>query len=88
EHMGPKVLIILLFSLVGMAGSFGVAWYGIRVNTFANSRTAHASLRGSPWATFDIPMRSGMSIGMVLISVELTLMLFIMLVLHGDLAGP
>ena len=88
EHMGAKVLIILLFSLVGMAGSFGVAWYGIRVNTFANSRTAHASLRGSPWATFDIPMRSGMSIGMVLISVELTLMLFIMLVLPGDLAGP
>ena len=63
EHMGAKVLIILLFSLVGMAGSFGVAWYGIRVNTFANSRTAHASLRGSPWETFDIPMRSGMSIG-------------------------
>ncbi|MES6421740.1 sodium-translocating pyrophosphatase [Cutibacterium acnes] len=88
EHMGAKVLIILLFSLVGMAGSFGVAWYGIRVNTFANSRTAHASLRGSPWETFDIPMRSGMSIGMVLISVELTLMLFIMLVLPGDLAGP
>lgn len=88
EHMGAKVLIILLFSLVGMAGSFGVAWYGIRVNTFANSRTAHASLRGSPWTTFDIPMRSGMSIGMVLISVELTLMLFIMLVLPGDLAGP
>ena len=88
EHMGAKVLIILLFSLVGMAGSFGVAWYGIRVNTFANSRTAHASLRGSPWETFDIPMRSGMSIGMVLISVELTLLLFIMLVLPGDLAGP
>lgn len=88
EHMGAKVLIILVFSLVGMAGSFGVAWYGIRVNTFANSRTAHASLRGSPWETFDIPMRSGMSIGMVLISVELTLMLFIMLVLPGDLAGP
>ena len=88
EHMGAKVLIILMFSLVGMAGSFGVAWYGIRVNTFANSRTAHASLRGSPWETFDIPMRSGMSIGMVLISVELTLMLFIMLVLPGDLAGP
>ncbi|ETI86620.1 MAG: Inorganic pyrophosphatase, partial [Propionibacterium sp. DORA_15] len=55
EHMGAKVLIILLFSLIGMAGSFGVAWYGIRVNTFANSRTAHASLRGSPWETFDIP---------------------------------
>ncbi len=88
EHMGAKVLIILLFSLIGMAGSFGVAWYGIRVNTFANSRTAHASLRGSPYECFDIPMRSGMSIGMVLISVELFMMLLIMLLLPGDLAGP
>lgn len=88
EQMGAKVLVILLFSLIGMAGSFGVAWYGIRVNTFANSRTAHASLRGRPWECFDIPMRSGMSIGMVLISLELFLMLLIMLVLPGELAGP
>ena len=88
EHMGAKVLIILLFSLIGMAGSFGVAWYGIRVNTFANSRTAHASLRGRPFECFDIPLRSGMSIGMVLISVELFMMLAIMLLLPGDLAGP
>lgn len=88
QHMGAKVLIILLFSLVGMAGSFGVAWYGIRVNTFANSRTAHASLRGRPYECFDIPMRSGMSVGMVLISVELFMMLFIMLILPGDVAGP
>ncbi|WP_126412884.1 sodium-translocating pyrophosphatase [Acidipropionibacterium jensenii] len=88
QHMGAKVLIILAFSLVGMAGSFGVAWYGIRVNTFANSRTAHASLRGRPYECFDIPMRSGMSVGMVLISVELFMMLFIMLLLPGEIAGP
>ncbi len=87
QHMGATVLVILLFSLIGMAGSFGVAWYGIRVNTFANSRTAHASLRGKPYECFDIPMRSGMSVGMVLISVELFMMLFIMLVLPGSIGG-
>ena len=82
-----RVLVVLLFSLVGMAGSFGIAWFGIRVNTFANSRSAHASLRGKPFPTFEIPMRSGMSVGMVLISVELFMMLFIMLFLPGNLAG-
>lgn len=82
-----KVMIVLLFSLIGMAGSYGVAWYGIRLNTFANSRTAFAALKGKPYPAYDIPIRSGMSIGMVLISVELFMMLFIMLFLPGDIAG-
>ncbi|MDR0627098.1 MAG: sodium-translocating pyrophosphatase [Bifidobacteriaceae bacterium] len=82
-----RVAIIIAFSLIGMAGSFSVAWFGIRVNTFANSRTAHASLRGKPWPIHAIPMRSGMSIGMVLISLELALMLVILLFLPGDIAG-
>ncbi len=83
-----KVFIILLFSLIGIAGSYGVAWFGIRVNTFANSRTAFASLRGKPFPCYDIPLKSGMSIGMLLISVELVLMLFILLFVPGDYAGP
>src|SRR5262249_7555856 len=74
-----KVVIILLFSVIGIAGSYSVAWYGIRVNTFANSRTAFASLRGNPFPCYAIPLRAGMSIGMVLISVELVIMLFILL---------
>jgi len=82
-----KVLIILLFSIIGMAGSYGVAWYGIRVNTFANSRTAFASLKGKPYPGHSIPMQSGMSVGMVLISTELFMMLFILIVLPHDLAG-
>ncbi|MDR3201901.1 MAG: sodium-translocating pyrophosphatase [Bifidobacteriaceae bacterium] len=82
-----RVGIIIAFSLIGMAGSFAVAWFGIRVNTFANSRTAHAALRGRPWPLHEIPMRSGMSIGMVLISLELFLMLVILLFLPGDIAG-
>jgi K(+)-stimulated pyrophosphate-energized sodium pump len=80
--------IILLFSLVGIAGSYGVAWFGIRVNTFANSRTAFAGLRGKPYPVFAIPLKSGMSIGMMLISVELLIMLFILLFIPGDYAGP
>jgi K(+)-stimulated pyrophosphate-energized sodium pump len=83
-----KVLVILLFSLVGMAGSYLVAWFGIRVNTFANSRTAFASLRGKPYPCYAIPLRAGMSIGMLLISVELLLMLFILLFVPADYAGP
>src|SRR6266852_1871769 len=71
--------IILLFSLVGIAGSYGVAWFGIRVNTFANSRTAFASLRGKPYAIYHTPLEAGMSIGMMLISVELLMMLVILL---------
>src|SRR5450631_195644 len=80
--------IILGFSLVGIAGSYGVAWFGIRINTFANSRTAFASLGGKPYPTMEIPLKSGMSIGMLLISVELFLMLAILLFIPGDSAGP
>jgi K(+)-stimulated pyrophosphate-energized sodium pump len=80
--------IILLFSLVGIAGSYGVAWFGIRVNTFANSRTAFASLAGKPYPCYNIPLKAGMSIGMALISVELLIMLFILLFIPGDYAGP
>ncbi|MGA8215086.1 MAG: sodium-translocating pyrophosphatase [Candidatus Sulfotelmatobacter sp.] len=80
--------IILLFSLVGIAGSYGVAWFGIRVNTFANSRTAFASLPGKPFPVYQIPLEAGMSIGMMLISVELLIMLIILLFVPGDYAGP
>jgi K(+)-stimulated pyrophosphate-energized sodium pump len=80
--------IILFFSLVGIAGSYGVAWFGIRVNTFANSRTAFASLRGKPYPIYDTPLQAGMSIGMMLISVELLMMLLILLFIPGDYAGP
>ena len=83
-----RVVIILLFSLVGIAGSYGVAWFGIRVNTFANSRTAFASLGGRPYPIYAIPLRAGMSIGMLLISVELLIMLCILLFIPGDYAGP
>ena len=89
EHMeAVKVAIILLFSLVGIAGSYGVAWFGIRVNTFANSRTAFASLTGKAWPCNSIPLKAGMSIGMMLISIELVIMLFILLFIPGDYAGP
>jgi K(+)-stimulated pyrophosphate-energized sodium pump len=88
ERLEPiRVVIILLFSLIGIAGSYGVAWFGIRVNTFANSRAAFASLRGKPFPLYAIPLRSGMSIGMLLISVELLLMLCILLFIPGSLAG-
>src|ERR1700757_1815288 len=80
--------IILIFSLVGIAGSYGVAWFGIRVNTFASSRTAFASLRGKPYPIYSTPLQAGMSIGMMLISVELLMMLFILLFVPGDYAGP
>jgi K(+)-stimulated pyrophosphate-energized sodium pump len=80
--------IILGFSLVGIAGSYGVAWFGIRVNTFANSRTAHAGLSGKPYPCFAIPLKAGMSIGMLLISVELLIMLAILLFIPADYAGP
>jgi K(+)-stimulated pyrophosphate-energized sodium pump len=88
-EFGPaRVLIILAFSLVGIAGSYGVAWFGIRVNTFANSRTAFASLEGKPFLLYVIPLRAGMSIGMMLISVELLIMLCILLFIPGAYAGP
>jgi K(+)-stimulated pyrophosphate-energized sodium pump len=89
EHMDAvKVVVIVLFSLLGIAGSYGVAWFGIRVNTFANSRTAFASLRGKPYQTYAIPLSAGMSIGMALISIELLMMLGILLFIPHDYAGP
>jgi len=89
QHMeAMRVAIILGFSLVGIAGSYGVAWFGIRVNTFANSRTAFASLPGKPYPVYQIPLEAGMSIGMMLISVELLIMLIILLFVPGDYAGP
>ncbi len=88
-HMDAiRVIIILLFSVLGIAGSYGVAWFGIRVNTFANSRTAFAGLGGKPYPIYKIPLDAGMSIGMMLISVELLMMLFILLFVPGDYAGP
>src|SRR5271163_4306228 len=84
----PRVVIILVFSLVGIAGSYGVAWFGIRVNTFANSRTAFAALDGKPYPIYKIPLDAGMSIGMMLISVELLIMLCILLFIPGEYAGP
>jgi K(+)-stimulated pyrophosphate-energized sodium pump len=83
-----KVVIILLFSVIGISGSFSVAAFGMRVNTFANSRTAFAALTGKAYPCYDIPLQAGISIGMLLVSVELLIMLFILLFVPGDLAGP
>jgi len=83
-----RVMIIIIASLVGIAGSYGVAWFGIRINTFANSRTAFASLKGKPFPTYSIPLKAGMSIGMLLISTELVIMLAILLFVPRDYAGP
>src|SRR5262249_41283451 len=83
-----QVVILLLFSLIGIAGSYGVAWFGIRINTFATSRTAFASLGGKPYPVYAIPIKAGMSIGMALVSVELFMMLCILLFIPGDYAGP
>src|ERR1700728_454470 len=88
HYEAARVAMILFFSVVGILGSYGVAWFGIRVNTFANSRTAFASLRGKPYPIYQIPLRAGMSIGMMLISVELLMMLIILLFVPGDYAGP
>src|SRR3989440_8865947 len=89
EHLEVyRVVIILVFSVIGILGSYSVAWFGIRVNTFANSRTAFASLRGKPYPCYYIPMEAGMSIGMLLISVELFLMLCILLFIPGYLVYP
>ncbi len=88
DMAASRVAIILLFSLVGIAGSYGVAWFGIRINTFANSRTAFASLGGKPYPIYAIPLKAGMSIGMLLISVELMIMLCILLFIPGEYAGP
>ena len=89
RHMDvAKVITILAFSLVGIAGSYGVAWFGIRINTYANSRAAFAALMGKPMPVYAIPLKAGMSIGMLLISTELFLMLAILLFVPADYAGP
>jgi K(+)-stimulated pyrophosphate-energized sodium pump len=81
------VILVLFFSIIGMAGSYSVAWYGIRVNTLANARTAFASLRGQPWDVVNIPLRSGMSIGLFLISLELVMMVIILLFVDRQIVG-
>jgi K(+)-stimulated pyrophosphate-energized sodium pump len=83
-----NVVVILLASILGILGSYGVAWFGMRINTQANSRSAFAALTGLPWAPLAIPMRSGMSVGMLLITVELFFMICILIFLPSDLTGP
>ncbi|MGA7105404.1 MAG: sodium-translocating pyrophosphatase [Candidatus Deferrimicrobiaceae bacterium] len=83
-----QVVIIIVFSIVGILGSYGVAWFGIRINTYANSRTAFASLKGKPFPTMAIPLKSGMSVGMMLVSVELLMMLIILMYIPGEYSGP
>jgi K(+)-stimulated pyrophosphate-energized sodium pump len=88
EHMGPgKVALILMWSVVGILGSYSVAWFGIRMNTYANSRTAFASLKGKPLPLYEIPLQAGMSIGVLLICVELIMMLVILLFVPKEAAG-
>jgi K(+)-stimulated pyrophosphate-energized sodium pump len=88
QHMGvARVLTIILFSVVGILGSYAVAWFGIRMNTFANSRTAFAALRGQPTSVYEIPVKAGMSIGVLLICVELIMMLAILLFVSPENAG-
>jgi len=82
------IIVILLASVLGILGSYGVAWFGIRINTQANSRSAFAALRGKPWLALAIPMKSGMSVGLLLVSVELFFMICILAFLPKDLAGP
>jgi K(+)-stimulated pyrophosphate-energized sodium pump len=83
----PTLFLVLLFSVVGMGGSYLVAWYGIRINTYANARTAFASLAGQPWDVVNIPLRSGMSVGLFLISLELVMMVIILLFVPRDIVG-
>lgn len=88
QHMGIMgVLTILAWSVIGILGSYAVAWFGIRMNTLANARTAFASLKGEPLNILNIPLKAGMSIGVLLVSVELILMLTILLFVPGHLAG-
>jgi K(+)-stimulated pyrophosphate-energized sodium pump len=88
QHQGPgKVLLILMWSVIGILGSYSVAWFGIRMNTYANSRTAFASLRGKPLPIYEIPLQAGMSIGVLLICVELIMMLVILLFVPREAAG-
>jgi len=89
QHMpASHVMLILAASILGILGSYGVAWFGMRINTFANSRSAFASLRGTPWDALAIPMRSGMSVGLLLITVELFFMICILVFLPAELRGP
>src|SRR4051812_23468109 len=81
------LVFVLFFAIVGMAGSYAVAWYGIRVNTYANCRTAFASLRGKPWDVVNIPLRAGMSVGLFLISLELVMMVIILLFVPRTVVG-
>ncbi|MFO0749402.1 MAG: sodium/proton-translocating pyrophosphatase, partial [Myxococcota bacterium] len=85
--LAVKILLTLAFGLIGIGGSYGVAWFGIRINTYANSRSAFAALRGKPFPTYAIPLKAGMSIGMLLISTELIMMLAILLFVPPQLAG-
>src|SRR5205085_1093244 len=89
QHIDPyvKLALVLFFSVVGMGGSYAVAWYGIRINTYANARTAFASLRGEPWDVVNIPLRAGMSIGLFLISLELVMMVIILLFVPREIVG-
>ncbi|MGD0597263.1 MAG: sodium-translocating pyrophosphatase [Sedimentisphaerales bacterium] len=87
EMPNATVAIILVCSLIGIAGSYTVAWFGMRINTFANSRSAFASLKGKPFPVYEIPLKSGMSIGMLLISIELFVMLCILLFIDPQYAG-
>ena len=88
ENSFPQVVVILLASILGILGSYGVAWFGIRINTVANSRTAFSALKGNPLATLGIPLRSGMSVGLLLVCVELFFMICILMFLPRELAGP
>jgi K(+)-stimulated pyrophosphate-energized sodium pump len=88
EFTPKQVAIIVVFSVIGILGSYGVAWFGIRINTYANSRAAFASLRGKPFPVYSIPLQAGISIGTLLISVELAIMLAILLFVPGEYAGP
>ncbi len=89
EHINPitTLILVLFFAIVGMGGSYSVAWYGIRVNTYANCRTAFASLRGKPWDVVNIPLRAGMSVGLFLISLELVMMVIILLFVPRQIVG-
>src|SRR5437763_6543882 len=82
------VVVVLLASILGILGSYGVAWFGIRINTQANSRTAFSALKGNPLATLGIPLRSGMSVGLLLVAVELFFMICILMFLPRELVGP
>src|SRR5437773_5138566 len=87
-HVAFNVVVILLASILGILGSYGVAWFGIRINTVANSRTAFSALKGNPLATLSIPLRSGMSVGLLLVAVELFFMICILVFLPRELVGP